>query len=138
MANYTSYKDRTLIAVIGDEVSRALLFGTTQLPDDALQDSITGLLLAGVGHVNQQQQKNFLIVDAKTQVSAIEAAFQEFTERKDIGILLINQHIAEKIRPTVDKYQQAFPALLEIPSKDHPYDPSKDSILKRVQKLVGE
>jgi V-type H+-transporting ATPase subunit F len=64
--------------------------------------------------------------------------------------------IAEKIRPTVDKYQQAFPALLEIPSKDHPYgmvmvlltsptpfsyfelDPSKDSVLKRVQKLVGE
>ena len=74
----------------------------------------------------------------ETQVSAIEAAFQEFTERKDIAILLINQHvrlcslsghslcsyspqIAEKIRPTVDKYQQAFPALLEIPSKDHPY-----------------
>lgn len=46
--------------------------------------------------------------------------------------------IAEKIRPTVDKYQQAFPALLEIPSKDHPYDPSKDSILKRVQKLSGD
>jgi len=31
------------------------------------------------------------------------------------------EQIAEKIRPTVDKYQQAFPALLEIPSKDHPY-----------------
>lgn len=29
--------------------------------------------------------------------------------------------LAEKIRPTVDKYTQAFPALLEIPSKDHPY-----------------
>jgi V-type H+-transporting ATPase subunit F len=102
-------------------------------------------------------------------VSTIEAAFQEFTERKDIAILLINQHvgdanrsrsssqsglqIAEKIRPTVDRYQQAFPALLEIPSKDHPYgapkhpflsvsdvpqDPSKDSVLKRVQKLFGE
>jgi V-type H+-transporting ATPase subunit F len=76
---------------------------------------------------------------AETQVSSIEAAFQEFTERKDIAILLINQHVAsssnytstflrlnflqvaEKIRPTVDKYNQAFPALLEIPSKDHPY-----------------
>ncbi|TRM57041.1 ATPase, V1 complex, subunit F [Schizophyllum amplum] len=116
----TSFKDRNLIAVIGDE------------------DSITGLLLAGVGHINDQQKKNFLIVDAKTQVSTIEAAFQEFTERKDIAILLINQHVAEKIRPTVDKYQQAFPALLEIPSKDHPYDPSKDSILKRVQKLFGD
>jgi V-type H+-transporting ATPase subunit F len=84
---------------------------------------------------------------SETQVSTIESAFQEFTERKDIAILLINQHvcrmfpslfeiaavhyspseillipqIAEKIRPTVDKYTQAFPALLEIPSKDHPY-----------------
>lgn len=58
---------------------------------------------------------------SETQVSTIEAAFEEFTERSDIAILLINQHIAEKIRPTVDKYQKAFPALLEIPSKDHPY-----------------
>ncbi|KAF8971495.1 vacuolar ATP synthase [Flammula alnicola] len=116
----TAFKDRNLIAVIGDE------------------DSITGLLLAGIGHVNEQGKKNFLVVDSKTQIQTIEAAFQDFTERKDIAILLINQHIAEKIRPTVDKYQQAFPALLEIPSKDHPYDPSKDSILKRVQKLFGE
>jgi vacuolar-type H+-ATPase subunit F/Vma7 len=29
----------------------------------------------------------------ETQVSTIEAAFQEFTERKDIAILLINQHV---------------------------------------------
>ncbi|KAF8922269.1 vacuolar ATP synthase [Hymenopellis radicata] len=116
----TTFKDRNLLAVIGDE------------------DSITGLLLAGIGHINDKQKKNFLVVDSKTQVSTIESAFQEFTERKDIAILLINQHIAEKIRPTVDKYQQAFPALLEIPSKDHPYDPSKDSVLKRVQKLFGE
>jgi len=116
----SSFKDRNLIAVIGDE------------------DSITGLLLAGVGHIDEHQKKNFLVVDAKTQVSTIEGAFQEFTQRHDIAILLINQHIAEKIRPTVDKYTQAFPALLEIPSKDHPYDPSKDSVLKRVQKLFGE
>jgi len=46
--------------------------------------------------------------------------------------------IAEKIRPLVDRYQSAFPALLEIPSKDHPYDPSKDSVLKRVRRLFGE
>jgi len=115
----TSFKDRNLLAVIGDE------------------DSVTGLLLAGVGNV-EGQKKNFLVVDTKTQVSTIEAAFQEFTERQDIAILLINQHIAEKIRPTVDKYTQAFPALLEIPSKDHPYDPAKDSVLKRVQKLFGD
>ncbi|KAG1787865.1 ATPase, V1 complex, subunit F [Suillus plorans] len=137
MASTTAFKDRNLIAVIGDE------------------DSITGLLLAGVGHINEHQRKNFLVVDSsevfgvfyiishsrtspETQISGIEAAFQEFTQRKDIAIVLINQHIAEKIRPTVDRYQEAFPTLLEIPSKDHPYDPSKDSVLKRVQKLFGE
>ncbi|KZV68707.1 vacuolar ATP synthase [Peniophora sp. CONT] len=116
----TQFKDRNLLAVIGDE------------------DTVTGMLLAGIGHVGEHQKKNFFIVDSKTQVPTIEAVFEEYTERKDIAILLINQHIAEKIRPTVDKYQQAFPSLLEIPSKDHPYDPSKDSVLKRVQKLFGE
>ncbi|OJT04793.1 V-type proton ATPase subunit F [Trametes pubescens] len=53
-------------------------------------------------------------------------------------LAVIGDEVAEKIRPMVDKFQEAFPALLEIPSKDHPYDPSKDSILKRVQKLFGE
>ncbi|EJU04458.1 vacuolar ATP synthase [Dacryopinax primogenitus] len=120
MSATSNYADRNLIAVIGDE------------------DSITGLLLAGIGHVNSNQKKNFLVVDNKTQTFAIEAAFNEFTERKDIAILLINQHIAERIRPTVEKYQNAFPTVLEIPSKDHPYDPSKDSILKRVQKMYGD
>jgi V-type H+-transporting ATPase subunit F len=52
--------------------------------------------------------------------------------------LLINQHIAEKIRHRVEAYTAAFPSLLEIPSKDHPYDPEKDSVLKRVRRLFGE
>lgn len=46
--------------------------------------------------------------------------------------------IAEKIRPKVDAYNEAFPALLEIPAKDHPYDPEKDSVLKRVRKIFGD
>lgn len=28
------------------------------------QDSITGLLLAGIGHINDKQRKNFLVVDS--------------------------------------------------------------------------
>jgi V-type H+-transporting ATPase subunit F len=40
-------------------------------------------------------QKNFLVVDSKTDNAAIEEAFNRFTsERKDIGILLINQHVS--------------------------------------------
>ncbi|KAL4875315.1 ATPase, V1 complex, subunit F [Aspergillus karnatakaensis] len=116
-------KDRQFLAVIGDE------------------DSVTGLLLAGIGHVTDgpDPQRNFLVVDAKTENSTIEKAFQNFTqERNDIAVLLINQHIAERIRHIVDSYSEAFPAVLEIPSKDHPYDPEKDSVLKRVRRLFGE
>ncbi|MCJ1353239.1 MAG: H(+)-transporting V1 sector ATPase subunit F [Icmadophila ericetorum] len=122
----SEYKDRHFIAVIGDE------------------DSVTGLLLAGIGHVTTgaDAQKNFLVVDDKTETSTIEQAFIRFThERKDIAILLINQHraqVAEKIRARVDEHVDAFPSVLEIPSKDHPYDPEKDSVLKRVRKLFGE
>ncbi|SPO39339.1 probable VMA7 - H+-ATPase V1 domain 14 kDa subunit, vacuolar [Pseudozyma flocculosa] len=121
MAQSQQTSERTLVALIADE------------------DSTTGLLLAGIGNVDEAGEKNFYIVDNTTSVSDIEEAFNRYTqERKDVGILLINQHIADKIRPIVDRYTQAFPALLEIPSKDHPYDPAKDSVLKRVQKLFGE
>ncbi|KAI1850107.1 hypothetical protein JX265_003480 [Neoarthrinium moseri] len=123
MASQADYKDRQFLAVIGDE------------------DSVTGLLLAGIGHVTNppDSQKNFLVVDGKTETSAIEAAFDSFTtERKDIGIVLINQHIADKIRHRIDTYTAAFPTVLEIPSKDHPYDPEKDSVLRRVRRLFGE
>lgn len=33
---------------------------------------------------------------------------------------------------------QPVPAILEIPSKDLPYDPSQDSILARVKFMFGE
>nr|POE54441.1 v-type proton atpase subunit f [Quercus suber] len=119
----SQYKDREFLAVIGDE------------------DSVTGILLAGVGHVTDppDSQKNYLVVDAKTEDSTLEDAFDQFTkQRKDIAILLINQHIADRIRSRVDAYSEAFPSVLEIPSKDHPYDPEKDSVMKRVKKLFGE
>lgn len=61
-------------------------------------------------------------------------------QTKDIWIAWLTPHaqIAERIRPRVDQYNEAFPSLLEIPSKDHPYDPEKDSVMKRVRKLFGE
>ncbi|SCU98205.1 LADA_0H11320g1_1 [Lachancea dasiensis] len=114
---------RSLIAVIGDE------------------DTCTGMLLAGVGQVSpSSQEKNFFMYqEGKTTREEVLAAFDNYTqEREDIAILLINQHVAEKIRGQVDNFTAAFPAVLEIPSKEHPYDPEKDSILKRVRRLFGE
>ena len=46
--------------------------------------------------------------------------------------------IAERIRYKMDDFKSPFPAVLEIPSKDKPYDPEKDSIMKRVKLLTGD
>ncbi|ORY81989.1 vacuolar ATP synthase subunit F [Protomyces lactucae-debilis] len=100
------------------------------------EDTTTGLLLAGTGQKTSGSQ-NFLIVSGSTPVETIEKTFDNFVnERDDVAILLINQHIAEQIRPRLDQYTKAFPAVLEIPSKEHPYDPDKDSVMKRVQVCV--
>ena len=56
---------------------------------------------------------------ADTEVSVIEETFTTLTQRDDIGILLINQHVAEMIRPLLNEYTQAIPTILEIPSKEH-------------------
>ncbi|MDA3135572.1 V-type ATPase subunit F, partial [Atlantibacter subterranea] len=73
-----------------------------------------------------------------TKTADLLSKFEEFTTRDDIAILLINQHLADKIRYEIDSYTAAFPAILEIPSKDHPYDPEKDSVLRRVRRLFGD
>ncbi|EEB08843.1 V-type ATPase V1 subunit F [Schizosaccharomyces japonicus yFS275] len=118
MADYTK---RTLIAVIGDD------------------NTVTGMLLAGTGQVNDNGDKNFFVVDTKTTDAQIESVFEEFTEKRDdIAIVLISQYIADRIRGRVEACTKAFPAILEIPSKEHPYDPEKDTILKRVRKIMGE
>ncbi|CAO2826527.1 V-type proton ATPase subunit F [Amaranthus tricolor] len=112
-------KNSALIAVIADE------------------DTVTGFLLAGVGNVDIRRKTNYLIVDNKTTVKQIEEAFKEFTAREDIAIVLISQYIANMIRFLVDSYNKPIPAILEIPSKDHPYDPAHDSVLSRVKYLFS-
>lgn len=68
----------------------------------------------------------------------IEEAFKEFTTRDDVSVIVINQSIASVIRHAIDGYSKPIPAVLEIPSKDQPYDPKQDSILSRVKFMFGE
>lgn len=68
-------------------------------------------------------------------MQSVEEAFEDLTTRRDIAVLLINQHVANMVREKIVSYTAILPALLEIPSKDHPYDPAKDTILQRVNKL---
>lgn len=119
MAQAALNPDGALVAVIADE------------------DTITGFLLAGVGNVDLRKKTNYLVVDSKTPVKTIESAFKEFTVREDIAIVLISQNVAGLIRHVIDQHQKAVPAVLEIPSKDCPYDPSADSLLCRVKHIFG-
>lgn len=102
-----------LVAVIGDE------------------DTVTGFLLAGTGH-RTAEGANFLIVKQDTPQKVVEETFKSLTARDDIGILLINQHVANEIRHVLKDYNQTIPTVLEIPSKEHPYDPEQDYIMQRV------
>ena len=112
--------DRMLIGLMGDE------------------DTVTGFLLTGVGDRNRKGDKNFFIVKRDTTLPQIENAFRDITNRKDIGVLLINQHIADDIRHLLQQYNQLIPTILEIPSKDQSYDPNKDDIMIRVKKMLGK
>mmetsp|Transcript_100674 Transcript_100674/g.224824 ORF Transcript_100674/g.224824 Transcript_100674/m.224824 type:complete len:134 (-) Transcript_100674:82-483(-) len=103
------------------------------------EDTVTGMLLAGVGQVDGQGKKNFLIVDSKTHQKDVEDMFHTLTNRKDISMILITQGNADEIRHVVDAYGasgQVIPTVLEIPSKEQPYDPRKDSIMQRVAQFL--
>ncbi|XP_065876663.1 V-type proton ATPase subunit F [Euphorbia lathyris] len=121
MAGRTSIRtnNSALIAMIADE------------------DTVVGFLLAGVGNVDLRRKTNYLLVDSKTTIKQIEEAFKEFTSREDIAIVMISQYVANMIRFLVDSYNKPVPAILEIPSKDHPYDPAQDSVLSRVKHLFS-
>ncbi|EDW55056.1 probable V-type proton ATPase subunit F 2 [Drosophila sechellia] len=108
-----------LLAVIGDE------------------DTCVGFLLGGIGEVGEDRKTNFMVVERDTTPKQVEECFKKFLRRPDIAIILINQVYADMIRPTVDAHNLAVPTVLEIPSKQHPYDSSRDSILKRAQRVIS-
>eukprot|EP00923_Selenidium_pygospionis_P013751 GHVN01023732.1.p1 GENE.GHVN01023732.1~~GHVN01023732.1.p1 ORF type:complete len:128 (-),score=21.34 GHVN01023732.1:271-654(-) len=101
------------------------------------EDTVTGFLMAGVGQRDEHGRTNYLIIDGKTRRVDIENAWKEFIERKDVGVILINQHVADSIRYLVDLHDVVIPTILEIPSKEHPYDKDKDSVMQRVKVFFG-
>ncbi|KAL0684082.1 hypothetical protein Bca4012_050930 [Brassica carinata] len=100
-------------------------------------DTVVGFLMAGVGNVDIRRKTNYRIVYSKTTVRQIEDSFKEFSSRDDIAIILISQYVANMIRFLVDSYNKPVPAIIEIPSKNHPYDPAHDSVLSRVKYLFS-
>ena len=98
--------------------------------------TITGLLLTGMGERNLKNQTNFLIVDKDTDDETIETTLRSFLERSDIGIVLISQNVAERVRNIIVEHNKVLPTILEIPSKDTPYEADKDTIVKRAAAIL--
>ena len=105
-------ENNMLIGIIGDE------------------ETVTGFLLAGIGERNENST-NFLKVTSETDKLIIQEFFESLVSRKDIGIILISQDVADRIRETLDAYDEIIPTVLEIPSKQHPYSIEKDSVMQR-------
>jgi V-type H+-transporting ATPase subunit F len=113
-------ENNMLLGIIGDE------------------ETVTGFLLAGIGE-RSENFTNFLKVNSQTKNEQIEEFFHSLVTNKNIGIILISQDIADRIRDTLDAYNEIIPTVLEIPSKHHPYSIEKDSIMqKALRQLYGQ
>jgi len=63
--------------------------------------------------------------------------FKTTSQREDVSVILITQSIAQDIRYVLNTYEKVIPTVLEIPSKDKPYNEAQDPIMQRVLKLLG-
>merc|ERR1711977_582487 len=122
VAGSSMEKEGTLVAMIADE------------------DTVTGFLLVGIGDIDSGNGSNYTLVEQgdNTSQEAIELAFKNYTKRSDISVILINQWIANTIRHVLADYNQIMPTIVEIPSKDHPYDNQQDSMYMRILRLMGK
>jgi V-type H+-transporting ATPase subunit F len=100
------------------------------------ETTVTGFLLTGMGERNRKGQTNFMIVTKDTTDGDLDKILRELLARTDIGIVLIGQNVAERIRNVIIEHEEIIPTILEIPSKDTPYDPEKDPIVCRAAMIL--
>ena len=100
------------------------------------QSTITGLLLTGMGERNDRGVSNFMIIERDTKDEDIDKTLRGFIARPDIGIILISQGAAERVRNVIVEHEETIPTILEIPGDDAPYDPEKDSVVIRAAKIL--
>ena len=102
------------------------------------KDTVTGFLLTGIGERKKDGTTNYLIVDEKTPSTEIEETFSRFLDSRNIGIIMVNQKIADMhLRHLINAHEEIIPTILEIPSKDCPYQIENDVIVQKVCKRLN-
>lgn len=89
-----------------------------------------------MGERNERGQKNFMIIERNSTDEEIDQCLRGFLSRPDIGIVLISQGAAERVRNVIVEHEATIPTILEIPGDDAPYDPEKDTIVVRAAKIL--
>lgn len=118
-------KKSLLVAVIADE------------------STVNGFLLTGIGQRGKNGESNFMICNKDTTDQVLEETFAKMIARDDIGIIFIAQNLAERARNMIVEHMEdetkLLPTIMEIPSKDCPYNPEKDGMLvQAAAKLYGQ
>ena len=77
---------------------------------------------------------------AETAREEIEATFQRLVDRGDVGLIIMNQPVADQIRATVSAHTLSVPMVLEIPAAGGggAAAAAADPIMKRVLQMLGE
>ena len=75
---------------------------------------------------------------AVTAAEDCAAAFDEMLKLEDLGVLLVTEPLAARMRSRVDdaKLTRRLPLVLEIPARSDPTVPS-DDLVARVGRMVG-
>jgi ATP synthase F subunit len=105
------------------------------------ETTVTGFLLTGMGERRKisetKEQKNFMVVTKTTTDKECEILLRELLERRDIGIVMLSQDVAEKVKNVILEHQgELQPTILVIPAKGTPYDPEKDDIVVRAAQIL--
>jgi len=70
----------------------------------------------------------------------VENTFDRFTrdgKDSEIAVVLVTQETSEKfLREKINNFKELSPVILEIPSKEKPYDPVKDVVMQRAHRLL--
>jgi V-type H+-transporting ATPase subunit F len=67
----------------------------------------------------------------------VENTFDRFTRDALISVILVTQEVSEKyLREKIARREEIYPVILEIPSKEKPYDPVKDLVMQRAHRLL--
>ena len=117
-------KTRLIMSVIADE------------------STVTGFLLTGMGQRDNNGKTNYYMSSKETTDEELEAALQAYLEDPKIAIVFIAQNLAERVRNVINEHlndeEKILPTIMEIPSKEAEYDPTKDSMLvQAATKLFG-